>query len=73
MVLNIKKKPKSNVFIGDNSIGFSKSTGGMRLIVKSSNYIIADRLAKLYNLYKVACCKKINNKHALVYSVLSNY
>jgi hypothetical protein len=69
-VLRVRKRPKTVIRIGDDGVSISKSYGGA--IIKSSA-CKADALAKIYGLYKLAFCEKVNNKSSILYSLLSNY
>ena len=69
---------KTRITTGPNSLGISRSSSGGRIAIKTANVCnnenyVADNLAKLYNLYKVAFCKENSNKASLLYSVLSNF
>lgn len=74
--LKFSKKPKVSISRFPGGMALKSSAGSGQIIIKSSSdseNIVADRLAKLYNLYKIAFCKRVSNNTAVLVSLLSNY
>lgn len=71
--IDFENKPEVNVRRLDNGFAISSKSGRGKIIIKKSNNFVADRLAKLYNLYKLAFCEKNKTKTAALVSVANNY
>ena len=73
MVFNLKRPDKTSISLSPGGFGFSRSSGSGKIILKTANNAVADKLAKIYNLYKLSFCKKNPNRISMLYSILSNY